>query len=660
MEELVSEEPSDAHEDEASHRWDRKQLESIETNRRTFWHRSLMFLLFVHNYDLHAIYKPAAPLGLQRGDTHRQLARRPPSAARRHCSASGSARLSLPVTQADRKRHRCTGLLRAFVLYCLVKSWIISIGQHSLLGHHYAAPDGRHRQPLLSLAQIKLIGDYLGNPLSELKEVALLMYSAPAGLCAICFILMPIYYARHPLDIPMIRFILKPVHELKRIDQNIAHKMDNIRQSLLVYERQKRLLLLSGPSKVVFAPECAPLDEGGRRAPLSGPQKAWLLQVEQDYCSRLTGYLAEFERRPLTFRPEQFSFAYFRYSSANMGGLVAAVYVTYAVGFIVLTTFCVIRPLMERCELRRGAAVGLCNPFDIYTPPEMLVLVELPLMLLLCCFISSLNLVLFSLVTSSRIDLIKSIKSQMLRCQSSIVRHDNELVRAHERLGRRPFPFARMPEARMGLDKFLLESLIRLLVSESELRSSSRCISELTILPFYYAIGIIFFAIINWQLNIPGSNKIRYFIIVATWLNFNAVTIACAYSFSRIVEFERILWLVLAANASFQMGHSPSLALVEEAKAEAEAKVEAKVEAKAEEARPAVREQERGRPARRTEVRCASFVADLWTKFALATSLNIDSYCARPLNVRLTYKGIIELNFFFIFLYSLAKGLNRA
>ena len=189
-------------------------------------------------------------------------------------------------------------------------------------------------------------------------------------------------------------------------------------------------------------------------------------------------------------------------------------------------------------------------------------------------------------------------------------------------------------DSRLKLDKLQLESLAKFMICEQELIGNSDCLAELTYHAFYYTIIIVSFAFLSAQFKSADSSFIRNFSNLVSWTNFSLVAIACAHIYSRILELERIMLLILASHV--QLYSRPN-------------------GGRNETGRGAGGEINRTRQASDI-VRPYSFVADMWIKFVRTTSNDIERYCTRPFGFKMTYENIIELNFFIIFAYSLSVG----
>ena len=212
-------------------------------NKQTFWYKSIKFFLFIHDFDPFAIFKRTSSAEVNRHGEGGS-ADPPSSVLTRHKSIVDSAELRLSTERSDIRRHRVGYITRTYVIYFFIKALIVSIAQFSLLKYIYLVPRG-YQPPWLSKSVIQIITKYLGNPLFALKDFSLVNYLGPISLVIVNFIFFFLYYKKYPLDMAPLRFMLNPVHELKRVDLNIKRKLADVRNSLEMYEQQRKRSLLS-------------------------------------------------------------------------------------------------------------------------------------------------------------------------------------------------------------------------------------------------------------------------------------------------------------------------------------------------------------------------------------------------------------------------------
>lgn len=637
----------------------RDEAQINEKNKRAFWYNALQGLLYLHDYDLYGVYKTQQHEE-EEEEANKTTANRSKYGLR---SLYLEPELQLVRTKEDALRHRRTQALRLFVSYFFIKASIVSLAQYTLLNYEYLVPR-THQAPLLSRPWAELILNTLGNPLYVLRDFAVIFYAFPAGLSVLNFVWLPQRYKRKPLNVAVLRFFQSPGHELKRIDLNIDRKLSNLRSSLRVYWFEKRHQLVRQTRGSIFVRGT----KGERQLYSSRGQKSSLclnelLKVEEAYCSHLRQFLVHLSpalKHPTSraygsLRPATYGAAYYFESVKNLTSLLVGTNVFYFVCCGVIISFMQVNTFNYKCELYRQKLTtsDVCNPFKIYTLAEGLILLELPVIMLLSLWVSALNLALHTLAMKNQTELIASIQQELSNCKNFILHYKQHFIHSSSCIpklcinGENKQLIWQTLEHRLKLDKYLLHSLVRLLVCENELLDNSENISELSLLVMYYAFGTTIYAILGGRLGLKDTFFIRQFIVGATWLNFNLVAIACAHVYARIVQFERTMWLVLAANAStftqtlnyFNLPRDEDL---EQQDGEEDGEDDD--------------DDDYEKDYDYLSSRSCSFASDLWIKFVTATSINMERYCARPLALRLTYQMIIELNFFAIFAYSLSIG----
>ena len=354
------------------------------------------------------------------------------------------------------------------------------------------------------------------------------------------------------------------------------------------------------------------------------------LGLEGAFCTKLRRYLDEFEAEVHMFRPEVYSLEHFASRSSRVNVLAMSGYLVYMSFCSLLFLPIEVLPYLDRCRshptnmlVTQNQFMNLCNPFQLFSIPDTVMLIEFPVIFVLVYCVTSLILILYLLVSSFQCDLITSMRSLVLASRTYILHEGRLFEISQSSIASEPLTpkksSANMNGNSLGTekdpDKFILQNLIKLIVCESELRDNSRSMSQLTINPFYYAAVLVAsFALVSVQFKVPETKEIRRLLIIAGWMNVNSLLIYSAHVFSKIIRFERVTWLVLAAQSSRfnQSALEPSPTAIHIKKA-------------------LVRGD--GQEMHRISLRSCSLVSDLWVKFVYATSLNIERYCARPLKL---------------------------
>jgi hypothetical protein len=660
-----------------------EQSRTMDTSKDRLWHKWLRFCLFIQNIDPYALFKPPAPpareplptmagaaavkrtnlgvlLELPAGcpppadNHHHHHLMGPQRHRRRHLdSIYQSEELRLARTSRERCPSTVTRFIRWFAVYICAKMTLVYIAQYTLLMYQYRPKAAG--SSLLSLGAAKTLAQLVGNPLYPLKDTALLVYIGPVFYLAAFIILLPRHYSRRPMDNAALRFLLSPRHELKRADACTRSKLARLRASFDNYRRQQARHLQFGrqASATMSAPPTDAVSARAESAQFAGDdddhrQQQQLIKAmqcrEEHFCQKLHHYLQECESNPAelrSLRPENFTPAYFVKISTQIHSAVYGSIWLYSICNIVLSLAFWWPLYQDRCKNKQSQ--GSCSIGQLYTLPEIVLNCETFVTMTLNTLISSLNMSLTSLITTNQLDLIESAKSELIECRSLLaVKNWHRYLQQSKQVDYTATAAANnktTTSGRLGsfhsgmvtlnfedeLNKQLLKSLIKLSNYDDELEKNSRCMSMEVLHPIYYALGTIFLFITNGRLRVLETNFTRNFIMIVSWLNVNIIAISCAHMYSRVLEFKRILWSILAVGLE---AHQDCYF----------------------DCWPARRLWWPGQ--RRRGLKCCTLVIDMWTRYIRSSFENLERHCPHPFYVEFNYRGVIEANFFAIFIYT--------
>lgn len=592
-----------------------EQRKLTEANRGKLWFKTLKFNLFIQDVDPFALFKPQDAFHLRRKSLALESGQMERSyeinAKWRHSiglihwnGLYQTDALKLANTRADVLRWRLTRLLRVFVGLILAKVTLIAYVQYSLLRGRYLISD-RERSLLLSRETCDRLAALLGNPLTSMRDLAIILYAGPTSYTFALITLLRDHYQSQPMDNAPLRLVLDPHHELGRIDASVRAELRQWQVSLKIYRvgqwrRHQRIraeLLAGGGSSALPRPQMVKANFAAR-VQLDG-----LRQREEHFCSKLTRLLEQLRAKRSELRPANMTPAYFQRMSTFVRATVLANTAscsTLSLGF--LTPFFFL-PYLEKCPARD------CNPFGILSGPELVLGLEMVLIVVLGTVLSVGNMTHSALLAVNQLTLIKSMRADVKQCRRSLGLGLISEKEDHER----DWP----PDDYVSQ---LTKLAIKLLVCNRELKSNSRCISleANQHLPFPVT-GILAIALNN-QFKIPETYLFRNYIIIFTWIEINLVLISCAFVHSRLLELQRDLWHFLAANHELHQAcyrrHGGQLV------------------------------------GSIGKLRCCSFVMDKLSRFVHLLSFDVWRYCPTIMNVAIDYQKIIQANFFAIFIFS--------
>ena len=153
-------------------------------------------------------------------------------------------------------------------------------------------------------------------------------------------------------------------------------------------------------------------------------------------------------------------------------------------------------------------------------------------------------------------------------------------------------------------------------------------------MPLAAFVGIAMFSMALLSgLHTQAAATLWYFIIIAVFVVGNVMPLTCSYLYARAIQLERIYWSITAERMR-------AILVIERLNKSRNMSTYCCVK------RPV-------KPALLTVP--ADCLSQLWDKFTIAFSSNTAQFYIAPIHIQLTYRRIIEINFFAVLLYTITR-----
>lgn len=540
-----------------------------------------------------------------------------------------SRELQLGFTKGDVLRSRLGHFNRLFAYYFLIKFILISVVHYCLLEHEF-----RHqlsREPLMELKLLLQARSFIGNPYGVLAGFAFLMY---IGMSSYLFFLVVIvaqrYYRSKKLDMPCLRFCLKPSLEQARVNSIVQLKLVQL-NSLIESNSECRNV-----ESRLYSRLHTRLEAINQRMEL------------HKSCQQL-----QLEARQLThLMPEVYSQKWQERLSKYLDTIIILMIITLAcLSLIVFGSVGILLYWSHTCAVPPHNAVDTtsnkfttddasrsvhanvyCRPFTL---ADGLCLIDLcyagvllaafEIYTICTCIVHYLSHMRLIETTSAHLELCNDkLMQQIVSLKTSFATRTQH--KTSTKISQQQQRWESAERYRLVLDQ-----LVRLLVFEVELHDGLRSLTELSTLFSFHVFAILPLNIIARKFKTNYSQQLNNSIIVFIWALFNVFALICAHSYARYTRLHQHYWSISARLMEIEF--------LLESSSSAELEGDGLREMSNQHTRLGVALMDHQGPTTLLIIR------RIWFKVTKASESNAKNCMVRPCGVTMMFERLIELNF---------------
>ena len=446
----------------------------------------------------------------------------------------------------------------------------------------------------IEFATIQRLCRAFSSPMIYAGDVLIFSYFLGPFQMSVLLFFIPYFYSKKLLNMAVLRYILKPNLEVKRVDLLIESQMQMIENSVHQFWR----------SISYFASN------------REGRQELEAIQR----CESILRLLNKFRQEKHLFRPNIYSMAYqnkpvhlFIYPFTVVLVLI------WCNSFVFLLVPFALKAKCNEFKLEK------CTAFEILEPFEWLNIIELAIFLNSLALMYGIHQDLQFLLFSNQIQMIYTTRAQLDKQLNKLIESNNQLRKLQ--FSRRIDESNRyvVDSVKKDCDKSLLKTLIQVLVDQSELADNATSISETTMHLLFSVTGILLSMGLTSGLQRQRSAILRQFTYSSLFFATNLIATVCAHLFSQVVSLEKVFWSILCERKI----NCQLLNLLRR------------------------RNSLTSSTSSSEQTDCMTI---LWNKFAVSSSNYSSRFCVQPLRMQITYRRVIELNFFVVSIYTLTAG----
>lgn len=479
----------------------------------------------------------------------------------------------------DNTQDRWRKFITIFVTYALIKFFGAGISRIIITRLENSKSDENLESNNIWINLNKL-NKVIGDPLSTAPELVVLIYIALsyASLTAICA--LPYYFIIKPMDAAQIRFILDPLRETKRIDLIINQKLDIVLESMGHFRLQ--VMREHGRLNLNFLVATEKLHQN--------------LEKNDQQISIVKTY----KQHHQILRP--------RIYSAEWYGKICHITLLWLSLFYAFLAFVAI-PISiylywfffnSKCE--SSGIVSDCNLFMVFNWPDIVMLLEIQLNIMLCYLSYSLIMIIFANQVLYQLKLTKNIREDLKQCQR-FMRLSNQQQQGN----------FKDQKLILSTDSILIETLIKYWVFDNDIKRSVKFMSILLSFFLIQCGSLSLACFVTKTMTATLAIDLSTVLLIFNWFGINIFITLCAFMFAEICSIRRVVWSIIAEISlrNFKLNN------------------------------------------RTTAIRDDT-ITQLWRRFAHSDGNIEKDYAVQPFNMILTYKRSLEVNFFILTLASLS------
>lgn len=447
------------------------------------------------------------------------------------------------------------------------------------------------------------LSDLMGNPMRDSFGLSIFIYVILTVGIGYTIGYLPHHYSVKPMDAVNLRFMLDPSREIKRVDRVIYDSLASICASVEPFECARASTDCQRPVLNELPPSSHQLYLSGSLVSRHSP--SWRNHLNQTKLVEGIERERAFVRRQRDFlmlmRPPIFSKRWCK-ELYRISLLLAYFILATAIPYALAVVYALIKSMYES----RCASSKKCT----FNAKELLSIFEL--LLGMGVFLFAIHIQVHTIITNSytQFTMARTIKRNLDLCVNELAKCNFEYEN-----GRRIGDNEQDGALDSHVDNLLFRTLVRLTVSEEELRRNAAFLSEFVSSFLAVSMACLSIGLIAGRLDGVDLGNFRSISFISVWAATNVLITGCASIFARTLDVEKVAWSILAQST--------------------------------------LRITLRGS----SESSRIDFIATYWRKLVLSYGLSDFRNSVHPYGMAITYKRVIELNFLVLTL--LTSSLTR-
>lgn len=546
-------------------------------------------------------------------------------------------KLRIDRDEYDIVRKRWRPYLFAFIVWFFLKSLVIST-------IHILKPRG-YDEANSSWLILNCLSYFLGNPFSGLADVAVFIMMGSSCSSFVYLFIMPLYYAQKPMQMGSLRFLLDPSRERKRADLLIDEKLDQILASIQFYQlnqlKQYTAHKSIGSANLTIHQRPALAED---RQVLSSSVSSDIIHqrlqrrqqrpVDLRECKNKLELLELNRKQLLYYKRHKWILSLYHYSDEmfklierDIIYLMIGLHLVYHIWMFIILLVVFSTSAKIKCTAT-VKTISLCHPFVVFNWKELWYAGEFIINLIASLHTFTIHFVMLALLIRSQSVIIRNISLELNKCLDCLRQRNVEIKLKLSRLNGREFlkeefTTKAYKESERRLDQLVLKTLIRMQLYEEDLKIGSHSMSVLMV-----AYGLLIFVaaaatISTQRLVTPDLLFMRQQFVIYIWLVSNTCAVICAHIFAQVLDFQQICWSTMAESSLYQ------------------------------ELKCSITCEKRINDVDLTHSCNTNYTVVLWRKMIYTANENWKQFVVRPLGIDITYRRVLELNFFIVSFYSL-------
>lgn len=436
-------------------------------------------------------------------------------------------------------------LVTKYIVICIIQIIRYSISQDNL-----NALENTNQ----TLKFLDYLGSLIGNPLSALTGISLMIYSGFIVGFIYSFGFLPYYFTYNPVDAISLRFMLDAQREIKRVDMLIKQKLDDFASFINMQRYPLRDDYLIIYDERYFS-------DYQQNSNYHKNNKLNIHQKDENenhlmFLNQQMNILNEERSRIWKMRPEYYSSETFKQLETNV---FRSQINSVAIGIIIL---CILpesllnRATHGKCQLIYSREI--CSINDVFNWRDLLAFAEL-LFGIICLGI----IIVFEIITiisnnlcqlrtannmkEDLTDYLSTIrKLNIMKEEKRVLNYPNIKMSIRNNKYHSSNQYAdHLEKQLMGK---MLRYLIKLSLTEVDVRLNSVYMSQILESFLITLAMLLLSSLFADRLSGLDMRSFRTTVITGTILGLNVILFACAFSYAKVIDTEKIGWSILAQN----------------------------------------------------------------------------------------------------------------
>lgn len=355
--------------------------------------------------------------------------------------------------------------------------------------------------------------DTIGNPLSDLHDIAFISHTV-ISLTAVCsFYFWPYYFTKMAMDSSYLTLALNPEKEMQHTDLIIKENLDIMLKSVESFKlRIHREYLNWHCMLLTFSEET--------------------LDTILENNARQHKLIKRYQQCHSHFRPNTISYHWYRKLSQYY---FIAVAVDFIINMLVVFSFMAFITILSTLGKCRKSDKMDCKMFSVLSGLDLLTLAEITTSVsTVFLTYNSLGLILF-IQAVHQLKMTQEIKKNLDNCLNWL----RYLNRSQE-------SFTNGESQELLIDSILIETLVKIRIFESDTKRAVNFISKIMFLLLHSCALSTLLVLVSATMNLSLGINIGIPLVVSAWLSTNALISICAYLLTQYIAMIRIGWSIVA------------------------------------------------------------------------------------------------------------------